>query len=246
MEFIEKQAFRGIRALYGDEGLARLQQASVMVIGVGGIGSWCTEALCRSGVGSLSLIDPDVIEITNLNRQLHTLSTTCGQYKAEILGQRLLQINPHLNLKIDTSLLTVENIASKLEGCPDYICECIDDLKAKAAIVDYLYKHHKTFIVAGGAGGRIDPQALHLGDLAQAQGDALISKLRQELRRNYGYPKGGKKMQIMCTYSSETPIYAPKEGYLQGDLPTFGASMTVTACAGLNLASYIIKKIVSC
>lgn len=246
MQFKENEAFRGIRALYGEEGFDRLKKASVLIIGVGGIGSWCTEALCRSGIGSLTLIDPDIIEITNSNRQLHTLSTTCGKYKAEILGERLKQINPKLNLKVDTSLLTVDNIDVKLENCPNYICECIDDLKAKAAVVNYLYKHNKTFIVSGGAGGRINPQALKLGDLAEATGDALISKLRQELRRNYGYPKGGAKMHITCTYSTETPIYAPKQEYMNGDLPAFGASMAVTACAGLNLAAWIIKKIVSC
>ncbi len=243
MQFIEKQAFRGIRALYGEDNFAKLQSAHVLVIGVGGIGSWCAESLCRSGVGHISLIDPDIIEITNLNRQLHTMPSTCGQYKAQVLANRLKQINPNLIIDTEETLLTEENIEEKLQDCPQYICECIDDLKAKTKIVDFLYKNKKTFIVAGGAGGRLNPQALSVGDIADSCGDALISKLRQELRKNYGYPKGGKKMHITCTFSTETPIYAPKNGYINGDLPAFGASMPVTACAGLNLAAWILDKI---
>ena len=203
MDFNKKLAFRGIRALYGNDGFEKLQQAHVTVIGVGGIGSWATEALCRTGIGSLTLIDNDTIEITNSNRQLHTTTKTCGQSKAQVLADRLLEIN----------------------------------------VCNYMYHHNTVFIEAGGAGGRIDPTKLNIGDIATANGDALISKLRNKLRKEYGFPSNGKKFNISCTFSNEKPIYSSKEDYISGDLPAFGASMSVTATAGLLISSWIISKI---
>ena len=234
------QCFRGIRALYGEEGFYKLQQSHVMVIGCGGVGSWLCEALCRSGVGSLTLIDPDTIEIGNSNRQLHTTTLTVGKFKAEVLKERLLTINPHLNINTILTTLTKENISEVLKDSPTYIADAIDDLEAKAYLIDYLFKNKKTFIVSGGAGGRVDPSKLKLDDLSNAHGDALISRLRTTLRRQYNYPKNGEKMGIICTYSDEKPTYPLQDN---SDLPKFGAAMAVTASAGLLMASWLLKKI---
>ncbi|MGN0915971.1 MAG: ThiF family adenylyltransferase [Succinivibrio sp.] len=244
MTFDTKLAFRGIRALYGTSGFEKLQNSHVTVIGVGGIGSWCTEALCRTGIGSLTLIDNDVIEITNLNRQLHTTSLTPGKLKAQVLADRLKEINPLIKIEVLSTKLTPENIDSTLSGKDKYVCECIDDIEAKAYIANYLYHHESTFIVAGGAGGRIDPSHLKIADLAQANGDALISKLRSKLRKEYGFSSNSKKLKITCTFSDEKPIYSSKEEYLSGDLPAFGASMSVTASAGLLISSWMVNQII--
>lgn len=243
MDFDKKLAFRGIRALYGSDGFLKLQNTHVTVIGVGGIGSWCTEALCRTGIGSLTLIDDDIIEITNLNRQLHTTTKTPGLSKARVLADRLLEINPLLNVEVIQTRLTPDNIDEILKGKDDYVCECIDDIDAKAYVANYLHKHKSTFIVAGGAGGRIDPTKLNIGDVATANGDALISKLRNRLRKEYGFPSNGKNFKITCTFSNEKPIYSSKEDYINGDLPAFGASMSVTASAGLLISSWLINQI---
>lgn len=243
MSFEKKQAFRGIRALYGDDGFEKLQNTHVTVIGIGGIGSWCTEALCRTGVGSLTLIDSDVIELTNLNRQLHTTVKTEGRAKTEVMREHLLELNPELKIEIITKKLTPENIDEILHDKCEYVCECIDDIDAKAYISNYLFHKKSTFIVAGGAGGRIDPTRLKIGDVAQAQGDALISKLRSRLRKDYGFPSNGKNFRISCTFSNEKPIYSCKESYISGDLPAFGASMSVTASAGLLISSWMINRI---
>lgn len=132
-----------------------------------------------------------------------------------------------------------------LEGKTDYVCDCIDDIDAKAYVCNYLFRHHATFIEAGGAGGRRDPSKLKIGDINTANGDALISKLRARLRKNYGFQSNNKKFNISCTFSNEKPIYSSKEDYLSGDLPAFGASMSVTASAGLLISSWIINKITS-
>lgn len=233
--------FRGIRALYGEEGFKKLQNAHVMVIGCGGVGSWITEALCRSGVGTLTLIDPDTVEIGNTNRQLHTTDLTINQYKVRALKNRLITINPEIKIHTLEITLTKENIPEILKDCPQFIADAIDDLQANAFLVDYLYKKNKTFIVSGGAGGRVDPGKLKIDDIANAHGDALISRLRTELRRHYNFPKGGEKMGIFCTYSCEDPIYSDND---DADLPKFGAAMAVTASAGLLMASWLLNKIV--
>ena len=243
MTFEKNKAFRGIRALYGDEGFEKLQNSHVTVVGIGGIGSWCTEALCRTGVGSLTLIDSDVIEITNLNRQLHTTVNTEGRTKTEVMREHLLELNPELNIEIITQKLTPENIDEIMKDRCDNVCECIDDLDAKAYIANYLFRKKSNFIVAGGAGGRIDPTRLKIGDIDQAQGDALISKLRSRLRKEYGFPANGKNFRISCTFSNEKPIYSCKDSYISGDLPAFGASMSVTASAGLLISSWMINRI---
>ena len=245
MSFEKKKAFRGIRAVYGEEGFRKLQNAHVLVIGVGGIGSWLAESLCRSAVGTLTLIDSDTIELTNSNRQLHTCTSTDGLYKTKVLTKRFLDINPNLNINTLEIKLTPENIADVLKDCPPFVAEAIDDIEAKAYVDDFLAKRKTTFIVAGGAGGRRDPRKLDIADLAAAKGNSLIARLRTILRKEYGYPKGGYKMNIPCVYTSEKPVYSEKEAYMSGDLPAFGAAMPVTASAGLMMASWIIEKIVT-
>ena len=302
------ERFKGVCALYGYEGFFRLFNAHVIVIGNGGVGSWIAESLTRTGVGAITLIDFDTIELSNSNRQLHTLSSTIGQGKSQTLGARLLDINPHLKLKVIAQLINKDNVLatmaqalqvseqtleiptvalnkllspqelakSKFEQCADLtklsqesiapnilVAEAIDDLFAKASIVDLLHRHQVPLVTSGGAGGRIDPRCVKIADITEAKGDQLIKRLRTELRRNYGYPKGqeGKnktpdeKFNILCSYSDEKPIRSAER--LQSDvsaqsfglnnhiaLPSFGASNTVTATAGLLLASVIIRWIV--
>lgn len=245
MTFEPRKAFRGIRAVYGESGFEALQSAHVLVIGIGGIGSWLAESLCRSGVGTLTLLDSDTIELTNSNRQLHTTTATDGMYKTDVLAQRFMEINPYLKLTTIRDHLTPENISEILKDCPQFVAEAIDDIDAKAYVDDFLFKRRATFIVAGGAGGRRDPRKLGIADLAQAKGNSLIARLRTILRRQYGYPQGGLKMNIPCVFTSEKPVYSAKDAYLSGDLPAFGASMAVTASAGLMMASWIIEKIVA-
>ncbi len=235
----ERERFKGSLLLFGEEGYLKLKSAHVMVLGAGGVGSPCAEALCRCGVGEISLYDCDEIELSNSNRQLHTLSSTLGQKKAEALKSRLLDINPNLICHARPVFVTKDNIEEVLRDSPLYCAECIDDIQAKAAAAAYLKAHDKIFVVSGGAGGRVDPSRLKLGDLGQACGDGLISHLRTILRRDYGFGAGCSKFAIMCSYSDEKPRYH------EDDLgrKSFGALMAVTASAGLLISSYLIRKI---
>lgn len=242
MQYTAAQRFTGIRALYGEEGFDKLQHARVLVAGTGGVGSWICEALCRTGVGSLMLIDPDTIEIKNSNRQLHTLNNTVGLYKAEVLADRLRAINPEVKLEVVKELLTPDNIPEILANVPHYAADAIDDTAAKAALINYLYRQKCCFIVSGGAGARVDPDRLHVADMSKARGNGLIKHMRDILRREYNFPSGGAKMGIKCCFSEEQPHYCPVQ---DGSLPKFGASMPVTASAGLKMAAYLINRIVS-
>lgn len=235
--------FKGIIALYGKEGFDKLQNSHVLVIGTGGVGSWLAEALCRTAIGKLTLIDADTIELGNSNRQLHTMTSTLGQSKVQTLANRFLDINPNLEIIVNQTYLTVNNINDNLDNSPIFIAEAIDDLKAKAYIIDYLVKNNKIFICAGGAGGRKDPGCLKIADLSECKGNALLATLRRDLRTKYGFPKQGRKMHVPCVYSDESALYSQA---LNDDitLPKFGASMAVTASCGLLMASYLIDKIV--
>lgn len=288
------ERFKGICALYGYAGFCALQRSHVVVIGVGGVGSWIAESMCRTGIGTLTLVDFDTIEMSNTNRQLHTLSTTLHKDKTYTLGKRLLQINPHLNLRIfncqlnkslieeqlagilqmtteqlqqnqSPNLNEIENpnkIAQAMRGSehPIFVAEAIDDLPVKTRCVDILHRLRIPVITSGGAGGRIDPTRLKVGDIAQAQGDQLIKRLRTELRREFNYPKGqsNQLFNIMCTYSDENPhnsvpfahddVAVTKELNLDPaleetmpDLPKFGASVAVTASAGLLISSVVTR-----
>lgn len=288
------ERFKGICALYGYESFAALQRSHVVILGNGGVGSWIAESLCRSGVGNITLVDFDTIELSNSNRQLHTLSSTLHQNKASVLGQRLLDINPFLNLRTFNCQLTkamiYEQLAAILQLTPQelqqrqvpnlneienplkiarmmresahplYVAEAIDDLPAKTRCVDILHRARIPVITSGGAGGRINPSHLQVGDIAQAQGDQLIKRLRTELRREFNYPRGqiNQPFNICCTYSDETPQHA--KDFSDADkaalqqlgldeslfdslpaLPKFGASMSVTASAGLLISSVIVR-----
>lgn len=231
--------FAGVRALYGEQGYARLQEATVLVAGCGGVGSWLAEALCRTAVGGLVLVDPDVIAPDNANRQLPALTSTLGRSKAQVLGTRLLDINPRLQLSIRTVRITPATVAADLGECPAFAGDAIDDTLAKAALLNYLYSRGTVFISSGGAGGRTDPGRLEIGDLAQSHGNALLARLRRELRTRYGFARGGRPMGITCVFSAEPPAHP---GTAPG-LPRFGTSMAVTASCGLRMAAYLIQRI---
>lgn len=238
-----KYRLRGPRALYGEEAVNKFAKSHVCVVGTGGVGSWAIEALVRTGVGHITVIDNDTIDESNTNRQLHTMQSTLGEFKAEAMRNRMKDINPDVRIDVITRLLTVDNIPSIIaEVNADAYIDAIDDLMAKTFLIHHLYTLNKTFIVSGGAGGKTNPLTVTKGDLAEANGDKLLSRLRTRLRKEYGYPGAGRKMKITAVYSTEPPTMA-KDVNPADDLPAFGAAMCVTATVGLNIAALILEKL---
>lgn len=243
-----QRRFGGIARLYGQDGLACLRAAHVAVIGVGGVGSWAAEALARSGVGRISLVDMDDICVSNTNRQAHTLSATIGLSKVAVMAERLRAINPEARIDEIEEFIDADNLASVLAERPDGIVDAIDSVRAKCALIAWCRDQHIPVLTTGGAGGRRDPARIVIADLSRTTQDALASKVRANLRKNYGFSRDPKrKFGVTCVYSTEPPLLPDAcDGSLRLDCAGgYGASMCVTATFGLLVAARMIDQLLA-
>ena len=233
----------GIARLYGDSVLQRFQAAHIAVVGLGGVGSWAVEALARTGIGHLTLIDLDNVAESNINRQLHALTDNIGKPKTTAMKERIMQIQPNCQV-IEIEDFVDENNLSEIFRQPyDFVIDAIDQVKIKAAMADYFIKHNQSFIVSGGAGGQRLPEKIRYADLSSARNDKLLANMRYTLRKRYGLPRTG-KMTIPCVYSEEQiiPPQTPCDTAPQGlSCAGYGAVMTVTATFGLFLANAALE-----
>ena len=242
-----ERRFGGVRRLYGEGALQRFQSAHICVVGVGGVGSWAVEALARNAVGRLTLVDLDNIADSNFNRQLHALEGDVGKSKIAAMAERIQRINPACQVLQIEDFITPENLQELLGNTQfDGIIDAIDDAKAKAALAAWCRSNELPLVMAGGAGGRFYATHMKTADLARASGDRLLSKVRNLLRREYGFPKGEKaKFNIHCVYSDE-PITRPdrcedEEGALSGlSCAGYGSSVCVTAPFGFAAAGLLL------
>lgn len=246
-----ERRFGGIARLYGPLALERLERARVCVVGIGGVGSPAVEALARSGVGSITLIDLDHVAESNINRQLHALESTLGQAKVEAMAARVLAINPTANVQCIDDFLTPENAASYLTGF-DVVLDAIDKVRAKVAMALVCRDAGLQLIMAGGAGGKTDPARVRVDDLSRTQQDPLLAKVRRELRSQHGYPRDPRRrFGIEAVYSEEPmqPLAERGEGMAcapQGlACAGYGSSMVVTATVGLIAASRALASLLT-
>ncbi|ARP96307.1 tRNA threonylcarbamoyladenosine dehydratase [Bordetella genomosp. 13] len=184
-----ERRFGGLARLYGPGAPARLNGSHVAVAGLGGVGSWTAEALARCGVGALTLIDLDHIAESNVNRQIHALTPTLGQAKVEAMAARIRDINPECVVTRIDEFVAPDNVAQVLAGRYAAIIDCTDQAAAKIAMILHARERGVPLLLCGGAGGKTDPLSLRAGDLSEASNDALLSKLRNKLRREHGYPR---------------------------------------------------------
>ncbi|MYN14580.1 tRNA threonylcarbamoyladenosine dehydratase [Pusillimonas sp. TS35] len=184
-----ERRFGGLERLYGPMGVARLRGARILVAGIGGVGSWCAEALARSGIGGLALADLDHVAESNVNRQIHALTETLGQAKILAMAQRVHGINPACTMQLIDDFVEPGNVAELFAGGIDMVIDCTDQAQAKIAMILEARRQGLPIVVCGGAGGKTNPLTLRAGDLSQAVNDALLAKLRNTLRRQHGYPK---------------------------------------------------------
>jgi tRNA A37 threonylcarbamoyladenosine dehydratase len=245
--------FGGIDRLHGRGSLARLASAHVCVIGIGGVGAWAAEALARSGVGQLTLIDLDHVAESNINRQIQAVTETLGQAKVLAMKARIASINPDCAVTTIEDFVTEENAATLLPVC-DAVIDAIDQVKAKAAMIAHCRRAKIPVVTTGGAGGRTDPARLKVDDLSRTTQDALASKVRARLRKEYGFPRDAKKkFGVACVYSDE-PIQRPgrpaggeacdideHEAGLHGlNCAGYGSSVCVTAAFGFAAAARVL------
>jgi tRNA A37 threonylcarbamoyladenosine dehydratase len=225
--------------LVGAAGLARLSTARVLVAGIGGVGSYAVEALARAGVGNLTLIDADCIHPSNINRQLHALTSTIGRPKVEVMAERLLQINPEVQLTPLQLLLTPENIPELLSSGYDLVLDAIDTFSAKLELLHYCVSHAIPVISSMGAAGKLDTGAVRVADIAESHGCRLARKLRKELR------KGGIAHGVTVVYSAE-PCQQEQQGLVEGGDDTrrpLGSISYLPALFGLFMAGEAVHKL---
>jgi tRNA A37 threonylcarbamoyladenosine dehydratase len=238
--------FGGIQRLYGNAGIERLRAAHVAVIGVGGVGSWTVEALTRSGIGRLTLIDADEVCVSNVNRQLPALDGEIGAAKVEALAKRMLAINPEIVLEAKQEFFTAETADALLSERFDYVVDAIDTLANKALLISECRKRALPVITSGGAGGKKDGTAVRVADLAQASHDPLLQKLRKKLRAEFGFSADPRiRFGVPAVYSPETPTPPEScEAGLRMDCNSgYGAVTFVTGVFGFAAAGWVVNEI---
>ena len=245
--------FGGIARLYGERALERFRAAHVCVIGVGGVGSWIVEALARSAVGHLTLIDLDNVAESNINRQIQALSSTVGLPKIEALQRRIAEINPFCKVTLVEDFIDPDNIPTMLAGKGfDYVVDAIDSVKPKAALIAWCSANAMPLVVIGGAGGQLDPTKVEIRDLARTEQEPLLKKVRKILRAQYGFARGEKnKYHIDAVFSMEPLRYPEADDACAIDPNSvtglncagFGSSMVVTATFGMVAAGHLLRKL---
>ncbi|MER1967774.1 tRNA threonylcarbamoyladenosine dehydratase [Castellaniella sp. GW247-6E4] len=257
--------FGGIDRLYGAGALEALAGLHVVVAGIGGVGTWCVEALARSGAGALTLVDLDHIAESNINRQAHALGSTLGRSKVEAMAERVGDINPACAVRLIDDFVDADNVAGILavRPGPGILVDCTDQVPAKVAMVLAARAAHWPLIVCGGAGGKTDPLALRAGDLSQAVHDALLGRVRQVLRQRHGYPKGGAaggkpsrrpaRMGVSCLWFDQPAVLpsawrgadgapAPAEAPQGLSCAGYGSAVAVTAAMGMAAADRALRQ----
>jgi tRNA A37 threonylcarbamoyladenosine dehydratase len=235
--------FAGIDRVYGPGALARATAAHVVVVGIGGVGSWAVEALARSGVGRITLIDLDHIAASNINRQIHALEATLGAAKVLAMAARIKGINPACQVETIEEFIDETNVAALIPAC-DAVIDAIDSVRAKAALIAHCRQQGIRILTTGGAGGRLDPTQIQVVDLSRTTQDALASKVRARLRKQYGFSRDPKKkFGVECVFSPEQ-IRRPAGTLVEGDAVnenrcvTDKVSADLDGSAGLACAGY--------
>ncbi|MDP5031989.1 MAG: tRNA cyclic N6-threonylcarbamoyladenosine(37) synthase TcdA [Paraglaciecola sp.] len=253
-----KQRFGGTERLYGINQTAVLAKSHVCVVGIGGVGCWVAEALARTALGQLTLIDLDDLCVTNTNRQIHAMHSTVGLAKVDEMKKRILDINPDCIVNAIEDFVTPENVAEMFNKGFDYVVDATDSIKAKASMIVYCKRNKIPIITIGGAGGQIDPTQIAVTDLSKTIQDPLAAKLRSYLRRFHNFTANSKRrFGIDCVYSTEQLRYPQKDGSVCAtkslsdgsvklDCNTgFGASVAVTGTFGFVAAARVIEKLIA-
>ena len=252
--------FAGVARLYGAAGLARFRAAHLCVIGVGGVGCWAVEALARSAIGRITMIDLDHLAESNVNRQIHALTDTLGKAKVVALAERIAQINPLCQVDGIEEFISAENVAQLIvPGHFDFVIDAIDDARAKTALIVHCREQRIPMVTIGSAGGQIDPTRIEVCDLSRTEQEPLLARVRKNLRIRHGFPRGRKhKFGIDAVYSTEplrfpelhspdqedTESGADESNRLTGlHCAGYGSAVVVTASFGFIAAAHVLNQL---
>jgi tRNA A37 threonylcarbamoyladenosine dehydratase len=246
--------FGGVGRLFSKEGLDRLRRAHVCVVGLGGVGSWAVEALARSGIGELTLVDLDDVCISNVNRQIHALDGELGKPKVEALTRRVSAINPECKVHPLQAFFLKSNAAEILETRFDAVLDAIDSPSLKGVLIARCQERQIPVVTVGGAGGRRDPTAVEVVDLAFTSHDGLLREVRRRLRRRHGFPREDRPFGIECVVSREPVVYPAQDGSVCAERAKapdlrldcnsgFGTACFVTGTFGFVAAARVVQRI---
>jgi len=237
--------FGGIARLYGDNGAEIIQSSHFCVIGIGGVGSWVAESLARTGVGAITLIDLDDICTTNVNRQIHALTSTVGMSKVEVMAERIALINPACKVNCIEDFVTLENLRELISGEFDYVIDAIDSVTIKTAIIAHCKRNKLPIITIGGAGGQSDPSQIQITDLSQTYQDPLLAKVKNQLRREYNFPRADlkkaskRKFSIDAVFSTEQLMYPDNEGNVCHAKQSNDGAMRLDCSGGFGAVTHV-------
>jgi tRNA A37 threonylcarbamoyladenosine dehydratase len=244
-----QRRFGGLERLFGVSGAAAIRDAHVAVVGIGGVGSWAAEALARSGVGELTLIDLDHIAESNINRQIHALAGTLGQAKVQAMAERIGQINPTCKVHRIEEFVEPENWPQLLPEGVDAVIDACDQVKAKEAMAVWAMRTRTLFVTAGAAGGKRMAHKVDLDDLANTTHDPLLAQLRYRLRKFHGAAREGKKIGVDCIFSREAVAPPDASCAIEGDgslnCHGYGSVVSVTATFGQCAAGWVLDRLAS-
>ncbi|WP_416340108.1 ThiF family adenylyltransferase [Ottowia beijingensis] len=243
-----ERRFGGLARLYGAQGAVRIRQAHVAVVGIGGVGSWAAEALARSGVARITLIDLDHVAESNVNRQIHALTDTIGQAKVQAMRERIAQIHPGCEVDEIEEFVEPANWPGLLPATPQAVIDACDQVAAKVAMAAWAMQQGVGFITVGAAGGKRQGERVEIADIAQVTHDPLIAQLRYRLRRHHGAPLGGQRIGVPAVFSRENVVLpeacdVPED--VDGTLNChgYGSTVAVTATFGLCAAGWVLDQI---
>lgn len=242
-----QRRFGGLERLYGVDGAAAIRRAHVAVVGIGGVGSWAAEALARSGVGALTLVDLDHVAESNINRQIHALAGTLGQAKVLAMRDRIAQIHPGCTVHAVEEFVEPDNWPALLPAGVDAVIDACDEVKAKTAMAAWARQRKALFISCGAAGGKRLAHQVDVDDLAHTTHDPLLAQVRYRLRRFHDAPKEGKRIGIACVFSRE-PVAPPDPSCaIEGDgslnCHGYGSVVSVTATFGQCAAGWLLDRL---
>lgn len=240
--------FSGIGRLYGDRALERLATSHVCVIGIGGVGSWTVEALARTGVGTLTLVDLDDVCVHNTNRQLHTTTSAVGRPKVEVMAERVRAISPGCDVRPVADFFTASTAEDLLAPAYDHIVDAMDSANDKCRLIAHCWRVGRPVVTVGGVGGRRDPTRLTVGDLNKTARDRLLRRVRKVLRQRFEMPRTRGKWRIPCVYSTEDPVLPEGLAHCGGTLDCdtgYGTASYVSGTAGLVAAGVVVDQLLA-
>lgn len=243
-----QRRFGGLERLYGKDGAGRIFSAHVVVIGIGGVGSWAAEALARSGVGRLTLVDLDQVAESNINRQAHALTPTVGQAKVDAMRDRIHLINPQCEVRCIEDFAVPDNWPALITGdAVNAVIDACDQVRTKTAVAAWALRAKALCVSVGAAGGKRHAHKVDVDDLAHVTHDPLLAQVRYRLRKEHGAARDGRKIGVTCVFSREAVAPPDPSCQLQGDgslnCHGYGSVVAVTATAGNCAAGWVVDQL---